>query len=310
MLAFTLRQLEVFISITQARSLSAAATKLCLSKAAVSLSLAELENQLGHSLFDRIKNRLVLNNEGKLLLPAANELLDRARELPQLFNQGSQLTGKIHLGASNTIGNQLLPLLVRDFTAKHPNIEFDMQLSNSSALVQQVSEFGLDCALIESNEVSPQLNHHSFGYDNMCIVCAPSHPLLNNKNLYLHDLESQSWLLREPGSGSRDFFITHIATQLKSWNKAFELTSSEAIINSVGVGLGLACLSELSVATAIQAGKVAKLAIQLPLARKMQLVVHNKKHLNPQLKAFIDFSLAWRLSNHLAKSATELDCKQ
>ncbi|GAD90817.1 putative LysR family transcriptional regulator [Vibrio halioticoli NBRC 102217] len=301
MISFTLRQLEVFTSIAKASSMSSAAQTLCLSKAAVSLSLNELENQLGHTLFDRVNNRLVLNKEGSTLLPVADELLDRARAIPSLFNDSNTLSGELNVGASNTIGNQLLPYLIRDFRQQHPAVRFSTLLENSSLLSQKIIDYHIDIALIESNEDSDKLTHHPFGFDRMCIICKPDNPLAKKNKLSIDELEANNWLLREQGSGSRDYFIQHIAQHLTQWQGEFELSNSEAIINGVAAGLGLACLSELSIDSALKAGKISKLEIDLPLDRTMQIVLHKDKYLNPLLAAFLQYSLEWRLSDHCTK---------
>lgn len=93
----TLRQLKVFTTITQHTTLTASAEKLFLSKAAVSLSLSELEKQLGHALFDRVNNRLILNQEGKRLLPLADELLHRSEDINNLFLSNQPLHGQLKL---------------------------------------------------------------------------------------------------------------------------------------------------------------------------------------------------------------------
>ncbi|CAM3135065.1 LysR substrate-binding domain-containing protein [Vibrio rarus] len=301
MIPFTFRQLEVFTTVANARSLSAAAQRLFLSKAAVSLSLSELENQLGHTLFDRVNNRLVLNKEGIRLLPVADELLNRAQTIPQLFKGADNLNGELAIGASNTIGNQLLPYLIRDFSALHPQVQFTTLLENSAELSQQVLDYKIDIAFIESNQELAKLTRYPFGYDQMCIICSPSDPLTHHLNHAIDDLHNRAWLLREPGSGSRDYFLQHIAQHIQHWHGAFEFSNSEAIINGVAAGLGLACLSELSIDSALKAGKISKLNITLPQDRAMQVVLHKDKYLNPSLNAFLQYSLEWRLSGQAAK---------
>ncbi|OBT06572.1 XRE family transcriptional regulator [Vibrio sp. UCD-FRSSP16_10] len=303
MIPFTLRQLEVFTCVAKANSLSSAAKSLYLSKAAVSLSLNQLENQLAHTLFDRVNNRLILNQEGMRLLSVADEVLERARAIPNLFTQSSpeKLSGTLNIGASNTIGNQLLPYLIRDFTAQYPDVKFKTLLENSAVLSQKVIDYQVDIAFIESNQQLDKLTHHPFGFDQMCVICNPDDPLAHRSQVSINDLEERSWLVRELGSGSRDYFMQHIAKHTTSWQEEFVLSSSEAIINSVSAGLGLACLSELSIDSALKAGKISKLNINLPLDRSMQVVLHKDKYLNPLLSAFLHYSLEWRLSDHPTK---------
>ena len=110
----TLQQLKVFATIARHGNLGGAANELCLSKGAVSQSLQELERQLATPLFDRVHPRLQLNSEGRLLQPAAEELLTRMQEIEQLFSPDAEPSGQLHLGASQTIGNYLLPALLAE----------------------------------------------------------------------------------------------------------------------------------------------------------------------------------------------------
>ena len=73
----SLRQLKIFLSIAQYKTITAAAEQECLSKPALSIALNELEEQLGYKLFDRVKNRLIMNEIGRRLLPIVDELLLR-----------------------------------------------------------------------------------------------------------------------------------------------------------------------------------------------------------------------------------------
>src|SRR5689334_6278794 len=108
---YSLRQLEVFAAIAQTGSVSGAAEKLNMSQSAASGSLAELERQFACPLFDRHGKRLRLNASGHLLLPKANELLDRASEIEALLG-GKAKFGPLRIGATLTIGNYLGTLLV------------------------------------------------------------------------------------------------------------------------------------------------------------------------------------------------------
>lgn len=309
MIPFSLRQLETFTAVAHARSLSEAAKQLYLSKAAVSLSLNELEKQLGYNLFDRVNNRLVINSGGKKLLPLADEILNRAKAIPNLVTSEAELEGELRIGASNTIGNQLLPFIIRDFRKIHPHVHQKVILSNSSHLCHELNQFQLDIAFIESSEASLDLIHHPFGHDKMSVICCNDHPLTQKGHLSIGHLDDNQWILREEGSGSRAFFIDHLGSKLRTWSTTLELNNSEAIINSVAAGLGLACLSELSIGTAIKARRVHKLNIALPLDREFHITIHKHKYMNPLLKTFLDFCLEWHLTGHPAFIRSGLDCK-
>jgi DNA-binding transcriptional LysR family regulator len=285
----SLRQLQIFISITQQKTITLAAEELFLSKAAVSMALAELEKQLGQRLFDRVNHRLILNQEGQKLLPLADELLYRARDIEQLFDHGNRLSGQLRIGASDTIGNQVAPYLLSDFRQQFQHTSQALFISNSTLICQKLVDYELDIGLIEGKTIHPELISKQFSQDEMCIICTPHHPLVGKENIRLSNLEHSAWILREAGSGSREFFLRTVAPRLEFWQEAFELNTTESLINSVSAGLGLACLSKLSAKAALQDGRVCRLQLPLDMRRRFWLLVHKEKYQSPLLKHFIQF---------------------
>ncbi|MEF2522556.1 LysR family transcriptional regulator [Vibrio mimicus] len=289
----SLKQLRVFTTIIQHKSLTVAAEVLCLSKAAVSVALSELEKQLGHALFDRVNNRLVLNQEGQKLLPLADELLQRAKDIDRLFDEQQVLTGKLRIGASDTVGNQVAPYLISAFRQLHPHPSQSLFISNSAQVCQKLVDYELDIGLIEGKTLHPELISTQFSQDEMCIICAPDHPLTQRERLVMSDFEHSDWVLREAGSGSREFFLRVIAPRIEHWIEAFELNTTEALINSVSSGLGLGCLSRLAAKTPLLDGRVAMLNVPLDMKRRYWMLVHKEKYQNPLLRQFIEFCPQW-----------------
>ncbi|MEH0371723.1 LysR family transcriptional regulator [Vibrio mimicus] len=289
----SLKQLRVFTTIIQHKSLTVAAEVLCLSKAAVSVALSELEKQLGHALFDRVNNRLVLNQEGQKLLPLADELLQRAKDIGRLFDEQQVLTGKLRIGASDTVGNQVAPYLISAFRQLHPHPSQSLFISNSAQVCQKLVDYELDIGLIEGKTLHPELISTQFSQDEMCIICAPDHPLTQRERLVMSDFEHSDWVLREAGSGSREFFLRVIAPRIEHWIEAFELNTTEALINSVSSGLGLGCLSRLAAKTPLLDGRVVILNVPLDMKRRYWMLVHKEKYQNPLLRQFIEFCPQW-----------------
>lgn len=290
----SLKQLRVFVAITQDKTITAAAQNLFLSKAAVSMALAEMEKQIGHDLFDRVNNRLVLNQQGHQLLPLADELLHRAQDIDQLFIDDQPLHGQLHLGASDTIGNQVAPFLLSDFRSEHGHHAQSLLISNTSQICQKLVDYELDIALVEGKVQHPQLAMEQWRFDEMCIIAAPNHPLATNpESLEVSDLEESNWILREAGSGSREFFLQRIAPRIDTWTEAFQLNTTEAIINAASANLGLACLSHRSAKWAIADGRVVALNLPLDMQRRFWLLMHKERYQSPLLKTFRQFCAEW-----------------
>jgi len=285
----SLKQLSVFVSIIQHITLTAAAEALFLSKAAVSMALAELEKQLGHPLFDRVNHRLILNQEGQKLLPLADELLNRASSIDALFTDNAQVAGTLKIGASDTIGNHILPTLLSDFREQEKHYSQQIFISNSALICQKLIDFELDIALIEGQAHHGDLISSVFSQDEMCIIAPLSHPLGTKKQINFSDLTNSQWVLREPGSGSRNFFLQSLAYNIENWTQSFELNTTESIINCVSAGLGLGCLSSLAAQYALKNDRVKCLPLSSPMHRQFWLVIHKSKYQSPLLKKFMAF---------------------
>ncbi|WP_342608138.1 LysR family transcriptional regulator [Vibrio tritonius] len=289
----TLKQLRVFTIITQLKTITAAADKLYLSKAAVSMTLSELEKQLGHALFDRVNNRLILNQEGQKLLPFADELLHRLDDLDHVFNDQQTLSGQLHIGASDTIGNQVVPYLLSQFRQQYQHYDQSLFISNSALICQKLVDYELDIGLIEGKTIHPQLMSQQFSQDEMCVICSPAHPLALQEKVAMTDFEQSEWILREAGSGSREFFLRTVAPRIEQWHEAFELNTTEAIINCVSANLGFACLSKLAAHSAVADGRVKILNVPLDMKRRFWILVHKEKYQSPLLKHFMEFCHHW-----------------
>src|SRR5271169_5439679 len=153
-LHLTLRQLQIFRAVAETGSTSAAAASIALSQSATSAAVNELERMLGLLLFDRVGKRLLLNDNGRALLPRALNVLDSAAGIERWAAESPAQIGALRVGASTTIGNYLLPEILAEFRETLPEAartdwEVRVAIANTAAIVEQVCAFELDIALIE-----------------------------------------------------------------------------------------------------------------------------------------------------------------
>ncbi|MFB2825692.1 LysR substrate-binding domain-containing protein [Aeromonas veronii] len=287
----TLQQLKVFATIARYGNLGLAANELCLSKGAVSQSLQELERQLSTPLFDRIHPRLQLNNEGRLLQPAAEELLTRMQDIENLFSPDAEPSGQLRLGASQTIGNYLLPTLLAS-SKQELGLPPKVTINNTHLLCHALANFELDMALIEGENHHPDLLAEPWLQDEMLVVAPPGHPLANKKELFLSRLGGETWVLREAQSGSREQFIQQIQPELPRWQPGLELNTLEAVMLAVEKGLGISFISRLAASDRLADGRLIALPLSRRFPRQLSLIWHKQKYHSTSLRHFIHFCRA------------------
>ncbi|MFM5335426.1 LysR substrate-binding domain-containing protein [Aeromonas enteropelogenes] len=287
----TLQQLKVFATIARYGNLGLAANELFLSKGAVSQSLQELERQLGTPLFDRIHPGLQLNNEGRLLQPAAEELLTRMQDIENLFSPDAEPSGQLRLGASQTIGNYLLPTLLAN-RKQELGLPPKVTITNTHKLCHALANFELDLALIEGENHHPDLIAEPWLQDEMLVVAHPDHPLANQGTLTLPRLADETWVLRELQSGSREQFIQQIQPALPRWQAGLELNTLEAVMLAVEKGLGISFISRLAVSDRLLAGRLVVLPLEQRFPRQLSLIWHKQKYHSASLRHFIHFCRA------------------
>jgi DNA-binding transcriptional LysR family regulator len=284
---YSLRQLEIFVTISRTESVSRAAETLSLSQSATSTALSELERQFDLQLFDRVGKSLRINETGRQLLPRAVELLDRAHEIEALL-QGHAGFGYMKIGATLTVGNYLATLLVARFLQEHPESRIQLQVHNTSTIVQQIVNHELDLGLIEGDTHHPDIEVQPWIADELVVFSAPDHPLAKVSNISVEQLLQEPWILREKGSGTRETFDRALRNNHAKLNIRLELEHTEAIKRAVESGLGIGCISRLALKEAFRRGSLVPLATpDLNLGRYFYFLWHKQKYQTTGMREFI-----------------------
>jgi DNA-binding transcriptional LysR family regulator len=287
---FTLRQISVFVAVARQESVSRAAVALSLSQSATSTALGELERLYATQLFDRVGKTLRLNALGQSLLPHAVELIERAQAIETVL-EGRAGFGRLRIGATLTIGNYLATLIVADFLKRHPESSVALQVHNTATIIDQVAGYDLDLGLIEGNCQHPDLVVEPWVEDELVVFCAPTHPLASlagKGSATLAELSSEHWIVREPGSGTRetlDSALRHHHSELKV---RLELEHTEAIKRAVEFGLGIGCISRLALREAFRRGSLVAIATpELDLLRHFNFLWHRRKFQTAGMREFV-----------------------
>ena len=283
----SLHHLDVFVAIAREGNVRAAAGRLARSQSAASMALAELEARLGQPLFDRAARRLVLNSNGRRLLPRAIALLDHAGEVEHAFSD--ELSTPLRLAASLTIGNHLLPPVIAHWRAAHAGAYVQLRIGNTRDVADAVLHFDVDAGFVEGNVQHEDLQLRTWMRDQMVVCAAPTHPLAGRR-ASAKLLAAADWIVREPGSGTRETVDQALLKPLGWPRPAMELGSSEAVRLAVMADAGICCLSRHTVADALAAGTLVALRCEIkPPVRDLSVVTHRDRRLAPAVQRFLAF---------------------
>ena len=285
---FSLRQLEVFLATARYENVTRAASSLAMSQSAASGSLKELEEQFEVKLFDRVGKRLQLSELGRQLRPQAETLLAQARAFEQAL-AGEDAMGRLHIGATLTIGNYLAVPMIAGFRGRYPAAEIALTVANTETIAAGVAAFELDMGMIEGEFHHPELETRHWRADELVVFAAPGHPLATSAGLDDNDLLALPWILRERGSGTRQAFDRALHGLLPGLEIVLELQHTEAIKRAVEAGIGVGCLSRISLVEAFGRGSLVPLAVPgRDFSRELYLITHRRKFHGLALRRWLD----------------------
>lgn len=257
-MALNLHALRVLVAVADAGGFTKASVVLRLSQPAVSKAVIGLERDVGMPLVERGARAIRLTAAGTVLVDRARELfaVEHAAEEEMRAIRGLE-RGVLHVGASTTIATYLLPALLADFHAAHPAISLRVTSANTRAIARLLRQHRLDVALVEGPVDHPRIDVRRWREDELVIIAAPDHPLVRRRRVRAADLADQAFIVREPGSGTRDVATRAFARSGLALRADMQLGSTEAITQAVAAKLGIAIVSRVAAADQIALGRLA-----------------------------------------------------
>jgi DNA-binding transcriptional LysR family regulator len=257
-------RVRVFRTVAHHLNFSRAAEELFLTQPAVTQQVKALEDEIGVPLFDRSGGRITLTAGGKVLLPFADKMKALSDQAFSAVAEASgQQAGELAIGASQTIGQYLLPNFVAGFAKAYPRIRVIVRSGNTEAMLDALLAHEVHLALIEGLNQRKDLNIEPFLQDHMVLVVPPSHEWADHE-VEVDALKQQPLLMREFGSGSRrvvEKAIVAAGLQKKDMKIQMELDSTEGLLSAVEAGLGVTFVSRWAVRNQLSLGtlKIARL---------------------------------------------------
>ncbi len=250
-------RLRVFRAVAQHLNFRVAAEELLLTQPAVTQQVKALELELSAPLFHRAAGKVTLTPAGEALLPFAERLSRLAGEAREAVSAASgAVDGHLQVGASQTIGQYLLPKLVSEFLREHPRVEITISGGNTHTVLEGLRAQRVQLALIEGPALGNDVQVRPFMADHMVCVVPAGHEWADHE-LTLKDLAQATLLTREQGSGSRrvvEHAIEAAGLRVKELKLGMTFDSTEGLLSAVEAGLGIAFVSRWAVRNQLALG--------------------------------------------------------
>jgi DNA-binding transcriptional LysR family regulator len=289
-----LHHLRYFLAVARTGRFTAAARQHHVSQPTVSGAVAELEEEMGVRLFHRGR-QVELTAEGRTLVDYAvrvEDLLDEARER---VAAGQPRPGEsVRFGAIDAAVIYLLPEVLRDYVAAHPEVELAIEVGPTSRhLVDEVLANRAEFAIVSLPYEHPRLRTLPVLDDEMPLVVGRGHRLAGRRRVRVQDLAEEPLILFQPDSVSRRIVDEHVAEAGFTPRTVMEMRSPEAMRKLVEAGVGISFLPRIAVAESLAAGTLTEVPVTgLSLSRQIGLAWRQGRYFGPGVRALIEAFLA------------------
>jgi LysR family transcriptional regulator for metE and metH len=289
----SLKQLRSLVATAETGSVTAAAAKLNLTPPAISLTLKQLAVHAKIPLLERRDSGFVATEAGRELIAAAHRIEAVLRDCEQALARLQGVAGgSVKAGVVST-AKYFAPRALAAFRRIHPEVEINLAIGNREETVAALASYDLDFAIMGRPPLDIEVEQQPLGPHPHIVIAPPGHPLAGHGRITRAELSAQIFLMREPGSGTRQLSEQLLASLQCTPRIGMEISSNETIKQAVMAGLGIALISAHTVFSELAEGRLVALAVAgTPIVRHWYLVRRSDKRLLPAPQAMWDFLTA------------------
>lgn len=286
----TLKQIRGFEAVVNAGSVSGAARELHLTPPAVSLQLRDLENTIGLPLLERSDSGLVPTLAGQELFALSQEFQSILSRFGETVTELKGIDhGVVSVGVVST-ARYFAPMVLAEFMRIYQDIKIQLQVGNRATIMQKLESLELDFAITGLPPEHFKVKKEFISNHPQIIIAAPDHPLAKGTRISLSELTEETFLLREPGSGTRSVTDMLFARRQDLPKSGLEFGSNETIKQAVMAGMGIALISAHTVAAELKEKRLIALDVKgTPINRKWFVVKHANKRFLSSAQALWNF---------------------
>ena len=296
------RRLQVFYTVARLLSFTKAAEDLHMTQPAVTFQVRQLEEQFNTRLFDRTHNRISLTEAGKKVYQSSERIFEIYSEMDNAVRElTGDISGVLILGASTTIAEYMLPVLLGDFKAQHPDVTVRLRVANTDGIVSQVENNEIDLGVVEAPVTNKNLVVEECSTDQLVVIVPPGHKLATESIIPLKRLSDFPFICREEGSGTREVMLENMhnsGIEPNELNVSMELGSLEAIKGAVEAGMGISVVSAATIQKELKLGTLVAIKTDPPINRPFSFVHQKQKFRVRAMDELLSFARNYCKSYH------------
>lgn len=284
----TFGQLKTFLEVVRQGSIRAAASSLSVTEPSVSAGVASLQRELGVALLERHGRGIRVTPAGEEFAGYASQMLGLAEKAGRRAREKAGEAAQLRIAAVTTAGESLMAPILRLFQQKVPDVELWMEVGNRQTVIDSLLSYQADVGIGGRPPEEGDISGERFLENHLAVVGAPDHPLSEGAHK-ASELNGETWLLRETGSGTRnntEEFFNETGIEPRSF---MTLGSNGAVKQAASAGLGVTLISTHAVAKELAGGILSRLQIEgTPLKRHWNVLFRSANDHSPATQAFLE----------------------
>lgn len=289
-MAITLNQLQSFLAVAREGSVSGAAEKLYVTQPSISAAVSSLSRELGVELTERVGRGIGLTAAGEAFRPYAADVLGLVEQGRQAAREAADFSMRsLRLVAVATAAEYVVPSILRAFHQQYPEINLSLEVANRASVFERVLEHEADVAIAGRPPDDERIAGIAFLKNELALIVAPDDALAGAKSVRPEQLADRVWLMREPGSGTRQL-VSEFLAEHELRPQTLTLGSNGAIKEAVRLDLGVSLQARLAVEHELADGKLAEVSVRGGLPQRQWYALHSATvPPRPAVQQFLEF---------------------
>ena len=285
-----LARLQIFHEAAESLNFSQAAARLNVTQPAVSAQIRILEENLGIKLFARFGKKIVLTEAGTILLGYARRIFKLRNDAEQIMNDMRLVRrGTLKIGTTHTYAGHIMPPLLARFQAVFPQVNVVLHEGSSLEMVRNLNSFVIEVAVVAFAGPVKKIDYQFLKSEDLVLIAPPDHALAYGQDVPIRKLASESFVMREKGSGTRRVVSELFRRYRISPRITFETSNAEVIKEQVAAGVGLSFLTRSAVNRDMQEKRLAPVKLKNEdLRLEINIAVMSNHELSQPAQAFLD----------------------